>query len=346
MNYLSRERLAQFASDNTSGICPEALDALHQASQGFAPPYGEDSWTAQAADALRDLFETECEIFFCFNGTAANSMSLAHLCRPFHSVIAAETAHVEHDECGGPEFFSHGSKLLLGRAPEGRLNPAAIEEILARRSDIHFPKPQVVTVTQSTELGTCYTPAELAEIGDLCRRRGLRLHMDGARFANAVAALGTSPRSLTWELGVDVLCFGGTKNGLPIGEAVVFFERELAREFDYRCKQAGQLASKMRYLAAPWVNMLRSGAWLSHAEHANALAARLATGLSTCPGVHLARPAMVNSVFVDLEAAVADRLRAGGVRFYDRIDGRARLMCSWATTVDDVDEVIRLARGA
>ncbi len=339
-------RLIQFASDNTAGICPEAWDALAQVNAEFVASYGEDKWTQQAADAIREVFETDCEVFFCFNGTAANSMSLAHLCRPYHGVIAAETAHVEHDECGGPEFFSHGSKLLLGHAPQGKLSPDAVQAIVERRTDIHFPKPKVVTVTQATEWGTCYTVEELGQLSELCRRHQLRLHMDGARFANAVCALGVSPKELTWELGVDVLCLGGTKNGLPIGEAVVFFDRDLAREFDYRCKQAGQLASKMRFVSGPWAAMLGSGAWLRHAAHANRQAARLGQGLAQCQGVQLARPPLVNSVFAALAPDVAERLRAGGVGFFERIDGHARLMCNWNTSDQDVDAVIALAQGA
>lgn len=338
-------RLTQFASDNTAGICPEAWKALEEVNEGFAPSYGEDTWTRQAADAIRDVFETDCEVFFCFNGTAANSMSLAHVCRPYHGVIAAETAHVEHDECGGPEFFSHGSKLLLGKAHEGKLSVEAVEEIVGRRADIHYPKPRVVTLTQATEWGTCYSVDEIARLGEACQRLGLILHMDGARFANAVAALTVTPKELTWKLGVDVLCLGGTKNGMPVGEAVVFFDRALAREFDYRCKQAGQLASKMRFVSGPWAEMLRTGTWLRHAAHANRIAALLGRGLETCPGVRLARPPIVNSVFAALDAPVAARLRAAGVAFYDRIDGNARLMCNWSTREADVAEVVRIARG-
>ena len=178
-------------------------------------------------------------------------------------VICCDQAHVETDECGAPEFFSNGSKLLVAPSADGKLTPAAIHELATKRQDIHYPKPRVVTITQSTETGRVYTLAELQAISDECKAHGLSLHMDGARFANACASLGCSPAEMTWKCGVDVLCFGGTKNGMAVGEAVLFFDRALAADFDYRCKQAGQLASKMRFLSAPWVGMLESGAWLS-----------------------------------------------------------------------------------
>ena len=222
------------------------------------------------------MFETDCEVFFAFNGTAANSLALASLCQSYHAVICCQSAHVETDECGAPEFFSNGSKLVVAESIDGKLTPAAIQQIATKRHDIHYPKPRAVTISQSTETGRVYTVEELRALSSVCRKHGLRLHMDGARFANACASLGCSPADLTWRSGVDVLCFGGTKNGMAVGEAILFFNRKLAEDFDYRCKQAGQLASKMRFLAAPWVGMLESGAWLRNAIHANDSARYLA----------------------------------------------------------------------
>ena len=270
--------LQQFASDNYSGICPEAWAAMEAANQGQAPAYGEDEWTARAADAFRVQFESPCEVFFVFNGTAANSLALASLCQSYHSVICTASAHVETDECGAPEFFSNGSKLLVAPSADGKLTPDAIRTIATNRNDIHFPKPRVVTITQPTETGQVYSLDELRAISACCRELGLSLHMDGARFANACASLGCSPADMTWRAGVDVLCFGGTKNGMAAGEAILFFNAKLAEDFDYRCKQAGQLASKMRFLSAPWVGLFESGAWLRNAAHGNACAARLAQG--------------------------------------------------------------------
>ncbi len=343
--------LAQFASDNTAGACPEALRAFTEANPGSTPGYGNDAWTQRASDLMREVFETDCEVFFTFNGTAANALVLAHLCRSYHSVIAHEAAHIETDECGAPEFFTHGSKLLLApydpqqNERPGQLTPSGVRSLVEKRSDIHYPKPRVVSITQPTELGTLYTLDSVRAIGETCRELGLKLHMDGARFANAVAALGVSPAEVTWKSGVDVLCFGGTKAGMPVGDAVVFFDKRVAEEFDYRCKQAGQLASKMRFLAAPWVSMLEDGAWLRHAAHANAMAERLANGLAALDGVELIRRRDANAVFVSLSDKIATRLREGGVQYYSFIGGGARLMCSWATRPGEVDALLALAAG-
>ncbi|MGY2854897.1 threonine aldolase [Pseudomonas tolaasii] len=206
------DKSQQFASDNYSGICPEAWAAMEQANQGHQRAYGDDEWTHRAADGFRNLFETDCEVFFAFNGTAANSLALSSLCQSYHSVICSETAHVETDECGAPEFFSNGSKLLTARTENGKLTPESIREIALKRQDIHYPKPRVVTLTQATEVGSVYTPDEIRAISVTCKELGLNLHMDGARFSNACAFLGCSPADLTWKAGVDVLCFGGTKN--------------------------------------------------------------------------------------------------------------------------------------
>ena len=321
--------IQQFASDNYAGICPQAWAAMDAANRGHAPAYGEDTWTQAAADAFRALFATDCEVFFAFNGTAANSMALAALCQSYHSVICAESAHVETDECGAPEFFSNGSKLLVAPSPDGKLTPAAIREIAGKRSDIHYPKPRVVTITQPTETGQVYSQDEIRAISAVCRELGLRLHMDGARFANACAHLGCDPADITWKAGVDVLCFGGTKNGMAVGEAILFFDRALAEDFDYRCKQAGQLASKMRFLAAPWTGMLENGAWLANAAHANACARRLAERIEGLPGASLMFPVQANAVFVAAPEDRLDALRTKGWRFYTFIGGGARFMFSW-----------------
>lgn len=300
------------------------------ASRGHQPAYGNDDWTDRAAEEFRRLFEIDCEVFFAFNGTAANSLALAALCQSYHSVICTETAHVHTDECGAPEFFSNGSKLLPASTYNGKLTPEAIREVAVKRQDIHYPKPRVVTLTQATEIGTVYTPAEIRAISTTCKELGLNLHMDGARFANACAFLGCSPADITWKAGVDVLCFGGTKNGMAVGEAIIFFNRDLARDFDYRCKQAGQLASKMRFLAAPWVGLLENDAWLKHACHANASARLLSDLVESIPGVKLMFPVQANGVFLQMHELALDALRAKGWIFYTFIgSGGARFMCSW-----------------
>jgi threonine aldolase len=334
----STDLLQQFASDNYSGICPEAWASMDMANRGHALAYGNDPWTTAAANAFRDLFETDCEVFFAFNGTAANSLALASLCRSYHAVICCQSAHVETDECGAPEFFSNGSKLLVAEGRDGKLTPKAIQELATNRADIHYPKPRAVTISQSTETGRVYTVEELRALSAVCVKHGLRLHMDGARFANACASLGCSPADLTWRSGVDVLCFGGTKNGMAIGEAILFFNRKLAEDFDYRCKQAGQLASKMRFLAAPWVGMLESGAWLRNAEHANASARYLASQISAIEGIGVVSEPEANAVFVSASDEILEALRQLGWKFYTFIGGAARFMCSWDTDRNRIDE--------
>lgn len=330
-----------FASDNYAGICPEAWAALEEANHGHAVSYGEDAWTARAADLIREVFETHCEVFFVFNGTAANSLALASLGQSYHSILCHELAHVETDECGAPEFFSNGMKVLLVPGANGKVDPAGIERMVRKRSDIHYPKPRAVSLTQATEVGTVYSVEELKAIWAKAKSLGLRIHMDGARFANAVVSLGVKPKEITWQAGIDVLCLGGTKNGTPVGDAVVFFDRELAREFDYRCKQAGQLCSKMRFLAAPWVGLLKDGAWLRHAARANAMAARLHDLLAEIPGVKILFPRQANSVFADLPPHVIHALRQEGWKFYTFIgQGGCRLMCAWDTQEQDVLEFV------
>lgn len=333
--------MQHFASDNYAGICPEALSALLAANDGHVRSYGDDEWTLRVAERLRAVFETDCDVYFVFNGTAANSLALAALCQSYHSVICHQLAHVATDECGAPEFFSNGAKLLPLAGEQGKLTPATIVEAVTRRSDIHYPKPKVVTLTQATEVGTVYQPDELRAIADTAHELGLRVHMDGARFANAVAGLGLSPADVSWRAGVDVLCFGGTKMGLPVGEAVVFFDRRLSEDFAYRCKQAGQLASKMRFLSAPWLGILENGAWLRHAAHANAMARRLAAGLAEGTGLPALFPVQANGVFVRLPNRIEEGLRARGWLVYNFIGaGGVRLMCGWDTAPETVDRLL------
>ncbi len=331
--------MQHFASDNNAGVCPEAFAALERANTtGHELSYGDDRWTHEVCDRLRALFQTDCEVFFVFNGTAANSLALASLCQSYHSVICHEVAHVETDECGAPEFFSNGSKLLTAAAPLGKLTPDIVERIATKRSDMHFPKPKAVSLTQSTEVGTVYTVEELRAIAAIAKRRGLKIHMDGARFANAVAHLGCHPSEITWRAGIDVLCFGGTKNGLPVGEAVIFFKRELAEDFAWRVKQAGQLASKMRYVSAPWLGLLDDDVWLKNAHHANAMAKRLHERIKAVPGVRIMFPVEANAVFAEIPTKLQAALREKGWRFYTFIgEGGCRLMCAWDTAPETVD---------
>jgi threonine aldolase len=338
-----------FASDNTAGICPEAFAALQEANAGRVPSYGDDVHTAEAKRWFAHVFETECDVFFVFNGTAANAVVLAAMCERHHAIVCHELSHVETDECGAPEFFTGGSKVLPIAGIDGKLRPADWEPVLHRGHGVHFPKIHALSLTQSTELGTLYTPDELRALTDFAHRHGLAVHVDGARFANAAAALrerGFSPADITWRAGVDVLCFGGTKNGLLTTEAVVFFNRELAREFDYRVKQSGQLSSKMRFASAQWSAVLRDGAWLRHGAHANRQAQALAAGLRAL-GFSLVAPTEANGVFVELPPRVVQALEARGWHFYRFIGEHGhRLMCSWETQDADIAAFLADARAA
>jgi threonine aldolase len=229
----------------------------------------------------------------------------------------------------------------VARSEDGKLTPASIHEIATKRQDIHYPKPRVVTITQSTETGRVYTVDEVKSVSSACKAHGLWLHMDGARFANACASLGCTPAELSWKCGVDVLCFGGTKNGMAVGDAVLFFDPALAADFDYRCKQAGQLASKMRFLAAPWVGMLESGAWLANAAHANKCASYFAQQIASIPNVTIASPVEANAVFLMASDDLLNRLRGRGWKFYNFIGGAARIMFAWDSNLKRVDALAR-----
>lgn len=330
-----------FASDNTAAICPPAWAALTEANAGAAVSYGDDKWTRRLVGRVREIFETDCEVFLVFNGTAANALALAHLCRSYHAAICHENAHSHTDECGAPEFFSGGAKLLPLPGRDGKLEPGNVARALLRHGDVHSSKPGVVSVTQATELGTIYRPPEIEEICEFARNHSLFVHMDGARFANAIAALDCSPKSITWEAGVDVLCLGGTKNGTAAGELVVFFKKDLAREFDYRAKQGGQLASKMRFLAAPWVGLLDGGAWIENARHANRCAQVLARRLTAVLGTEPVFPCEASAVFMRMPDALFTDLQARGWRFYKFLEPDVyRLMCAWSTTQEQIDQFV------
>lgn len=329
-------RNRHFASDNQSGMCPEVAAAIAAANSGHEPGYGEDDATARAADLVRSVLGVDAEVFFVCTGTAANALALAACVQPFQSILCHESAHIETDECGAPEFFANGAKIIQVAGADGRLDPQRLRSAATRRTDLHFPRPAVVSLTQSTELGTVYGLAQLAAIGTVARELGLRVHLDGARFANAVAALGVPPAEILRAAHASVLSLGGSKNGGMVGEAVVFLDREAARSFEWRCKQAGQLVSKMRFLAAQWEGLLAGGTWLRLASHANAMAARLAGALRAA-GITPLHPVEANAVFVALAPPAAAALRARGWRFYGFIGGGSRFVCSWDSTTGDVD---------
>lgn len=330
-----------FASDNTAAICPPAWAALEEANAGAEISYGDDKWTRRVVERVREIFETDCEVFLVFNGTAANALALAHLCRSYHGVICHERAHCQTDECGAPEFFSGGAKLILASGANGKLELNNVAAALARHPDVHSSKPRALSLTQATEFGTLYQRDEIGTITEFARQHSLFVHMDGARFANAVAALDCAPRSITWDLGVDVFCFGGTKNGTAAGELVIFFNKELAREFDFRAKQGGQLASKMRFLAAPWVGLLQGSAWIENARHANSCAKLLARKLADALGSDPVFPCEASAAFFRMPKSLVAGLHERGWCFYKFIEPDVyRLMCAWSTTERQIDEFV------
>ena len=331
----------EFASDNVAPICPEVWAALQEANLQYAPSYGEDRWTARVCDRIREIFETDCDVYFVFTGTAANALALAQLCNPFHSVICHQHSHIETDECGAPEFFTGGSKLLLVGGASGKIDTGQVKALLTRPNELHSHKPAAISIAQATEFGTVYRRDEIAAIVDLARAHQLSLHMDGARFANAIASLNCAPKAITWKVGVDVLCFGGTKNGATAGELVIFFDKKISREFDYRAKQAGHLGSKMRFLAAQWLGLLNRDAWLRNAQHANRAARGLATRLRMEAGIESVFPVDANAVFVVMDERLASALHARGWRFYKFIEPDIyRLMCSWSTTGEQISGLL------
>lgn len=341
-----------FASDNAYGADPEILKALAAASAGSTASYGEDRLTKELKARLATIFEREVAVFPVVTGTAANALALSTLCPQHGAVICHDHAHIAVDECGAVEFYTHGARLALVEGEHGKLTPAAIERTLKtyRKGDVHSVQPSVISITQVTESGTVYTLNEIAEIAALAKAHGMKLHMDGARFANALASLGATPAGMSWKAGVDVLSFGATKNGALCAEAVVFFNPDDVRDFEYRRKKAGHLVSKMRFISAQLLAYLENDRWLASAARANALAKRLAQGLAAVPGAELAHPVEANALFVKLPDTTIKKLRKGGAKFYDWAPlehGHTliRLVTSFATPDADIERFLDLARG-
>jgi threonine aldolase len=331
----------RFFSDNAAAACPEVLAALHEANR-LDTAYDGDAWSRRLNGAFSELFGTEVEALWVATGTAANSLALAALCPPHGSILCHRDAHIQTDECGAPEFYTHGAKLLLGEGEGAKLTPAEVERLLATvRDDVHQMQPRALSITNATEYGCVYSPDETAALGKLAKARGLGFHLDGARFANAVASLGCSPAELSWRAGVDALSFGFTKNGGLSAECLIFFDRELAATTHYRRKRAGHLLSKGRYLAAQLLAMLEGDLWLRNARAANAAATRLAQAAGTD---RLLLPVQANEVFIRVSVDEAAALRGQGFDFYDWGPGEARLVTSWDSDPAEVDALAAAIR--
>ncbi|MGH9128847.1 MAG: threonine aldolase family protein [Acidimicrobiales bacterium] len=326
-----------FASDNHAGVHPEVLDAIAAANGGHQPSYGNDVYTARLGEVAAAHFGERAEIYPVFNGTGANVIALQSILPRWGAAVCADTAHIHTDENGAPERVG-GVKLLTVAAPDGKLTPELVDRQAWGWGDEHRAQPLAVSISQSTELGTVYTPGEVAALAEHAHAHGMSLHMDGARLANAAAYLGTGLREVTTDAGVDVVSFGGTKNGLLFGEAVVVLNPDAATGLVYLRKMNMQLASKMRFASAQLIALLEGDLWLRSARHANAVAARLADAVRALDGVALSQPVQANAVFAVLPAGAADRLRATfPFHDWDRTTGEVRWMCSFDTTPEDVD---------
>ena len=346
-----------FASDNAAGAHPAILEALARASGGPAMPYGNDPATARFEARLREVFEApEARAFLTATGTAANSLALATLCQPWHTVYTHALSHIETDECGAPEFFTGGAKLTLLGGEGAKIDPDDFRAKLrdAMPHDLHNVQPGALSLTQATERGAVYTLEETRALTEIAHAAGLPVHMDGTRFANALVHLGCTPAEASWKAGVDVLCLGATKNGAVAAEAVILFDPSLAREFELRRKRGGHLFSKMRFVAAQMEAYLTDGLWLEMAAHANALAGRLAAGIRTAPGCRLMNAPEANILFAEIPLGAHRRLWEAGARYYPRISPaedapedtplQVRLVCSFETTEAEVDGFLTLLR--
>jgi threonine aldolase len=338
-----------FCSDNVAGIAPEILAEITRANQGAQGSYGADSYTAKVEAKLSEVFERKVRAFPVVTGTAANALALSVLTPPYGAVYCHPEAHVMVDECGAPEFYSGGAKMVPVPGQGGKLAASDLDRVLgnARAGDVHHVQPAAITLTQATECGTVYSASEVGAIGAVARKHKLKLHMDGARFANALRHMNASPADITWKAGVDVLSFGATKNGAMAAEAVVFFDDALADTFAFRRKRAGHLISKMRFVSAQLDAYLANGLWLRLASHANDQAAALVGGIKDLAGVTLLHPVQANEIFIRLPVTMVAGLRKAGFDFYDWPDspeGTIRLVTSFATKAEDVAKFVATAK--
>lgn len=337
-------RMISFASDNYAGIHPDILNAITQANQHHEPAYGADRYTARAVELFREHFGENCDVYFVFNGTGANVLSLSAMNASYQAVICADKAHIQVDECGAPEKFT-GSKLLLVPAPDGKITVDGIRKQWRRLGDQHYVQSHVISISQTTEFGTAYTPEEIRVIADFAHQHQMYLHMDGARICNAAASLNLDLKAITADAGVDILSFGGTKNGMMIGESVIIFNRDIARDFTYLRKQGMQLASKMRFISAQFIALLSNNLWLRNAMHANAMALVLAEKLSELPEIRITQSIQGNAVFAVMPQALISALQQK-YHFYlwDEDKLEVRLMTSFDTDPADIDSFVLDAR--
>jgi threonine aldolase len=332
-----------FASDNISCACPEVIDAVVAANSGIAASYGQDAYTVKLEATLSAFFETPVKVFPVVSGTAANALALSALTPSYGKVFCHEMSHINTDECAAPEFFTGGAKLISIASDDGKITPEALISVIRGKGNVHAAQPAALSITQSCEVGTVYQLDEISAVAKTAHEHGLTVHMDGARFANALVALNASPAQMTWKSGIDVLSLGGTKNGCLAAEAVVFFNTDLVKSFPYLHKRSGQLLSKMRFVSAQLEAYVSNDVWRRNAQHANAMAARLSQGLAAISGIELEFPTQSNEVFANIPRKVIDRLAAKGIEVTEgELDETAppRFVTAWDSKVEDIDNLI------
>ena len=331
-----------FSSDNVTGACPEVMDAIVAANDGIVESYGNDKWSLNLQKKLSEIFETDVVVFPVVSGTAANALALSVLSPAFGKIFCNELSHINTDECGAPEFFSGGAKLVTMTSDDGKINAKDLSQNIRGTGIVHLSQPAAVSITQACETGTIYQLEEIKSIAETAHEHGLKVHMDGARFANAVVSLNVSPAEMTWKSGIDVLSFGGTKNGCLTAEAVVFFKPELVGNFPYLHKRSGQLLSKMRFVSAQLEAYISNDVWLRNARNANNMAKLLSEGLAQFPDIKLAYTTQSNEVFVHLPSSTINLLNAKGYNVSeDELDGKSvRFVTAWNTVSDDIDKLL------
>ena len=333
---------ALFASDNVTSACPEVMDAVIAANSGIAGSYGDDEWSLALKNRLSEIFETEVEVFLAVTGTASNALALSALAPVFGKIYCHELSHINTDECGAPELFTGGAKLIPMRSSNGRIDAGDLAETIRGSGNVHVTQPSVVSVTMSCETGTVYQLDEIKAISKIAHDNKMSVHMDGARFANALVSLDVSPAEMTWKSGVDVLTLGGTKNGCLAAEAVIFFKPEMVGNFPFLHKRSGQLLSKMRFISSQLEAYLTDDVWLRNARHANAMAKILSEGLDSFANIKLAYPTQSNEVFVHLPRDVIDYLNSSGYDINEEeLDGKAvRFVTAWNSEVKDINDLL------
>lgn len=336
-----------FASDNISSACPEILEAIIAANSGIASSYGTDQYSDKLNVIFSEIFETQVTVFPVLSGTAANALALSALTPSFGKIFCHEMSHINTDECGAPEFFSGGAKLIPISSGDGKITPEQLEYKIRGAGNVHSAQPAALSITQSCEVGTVYQLDEIKALSSTAKERNLKVHMDGARFSNALISIDASPADMTWRSGVDVLSFGGTKNGCIAAEAVIFFNPESIGDFPFLHKRSGQLISKMRFISAQLEAYVSSGLWLNNARHANKMAALLSKGLAAIPGIELAFPTQSNEVFASMPREVIERMKAIGYSVTEgELDETAppRFVTAWNTQQSEVEELLSAIR--